>query len=155
MRGHLVAALATRLIACRGERGPAGPPRAPATAPTAAEVAHALASDPEFARAVARELEVRNEGQSRGVVPATDAGAGAVIATATVTLDAQGAMTLDGHGVTQSELASEMRARVSANPDVRVVVAADRRASHQAVVAVIDSLRAVGVRHVAIAVAAP
>jgi biopolymer transport protein ExbD len=99
---------------------------------------------------VAREIAQQNATQ---IAAAVDAGAASASAQVTVTIDARGAMTLDGHPVNQVELVGQMRARVAADPEVRVVIAADRAASQQSTVGLFDSLRTIGVRHFAMAVA--
>jgi biopolymer transport protein ExbD len=68
-----------------------------------------------------------------------------------VTLDQAGRVYLDRDRVTLPSLAQKLRARLSRQPDLVVVVNADARVRHGDVVAAMDAAKAAGAAHMAIA----
>lgn len=70
-----------------------------------------------------------------------------------VTVDAQGAITTDGHPLEgERELQRRAREALRRHPDLRTVIQASKAAPHGLVIHVLDRLRAVGIRKVAFGV---
>ena len=67
-----------------------------------------------------------------------------------VVIDSKGALYLDGEAITRPALQAKVRARVAAGDGPTAIVSADRAVDHGTVVGVIDALRLLGVRDVAI-----
>lgn len=67
-----------------------------------------------------------------------------------VVLDSRGDLFLDGKKLTRAQLKSTVAATIAKSPDTSAVLSADKRASHGAVVGVIDALRLLGVKDVAL-----
>ncbi|KXB90304.1 biopolymer transporter ExbD [uncultured Megasphaera sp.] len=68
-----------------------------------------------------------------------------------ITIDAKGHITLDNKPVSIQEASVMMRQHMSENPEAAVVLQADRQTIHGQVVAVMDILKAAGVKRLAIA----
>ena len=68
-----------------------------------------------------------------------------------ITIDAKGHITLDNKPVSIQEASVMMRQHMAENPDAAVVLQADRQTIHGQVVAVMDILKAAGVKRLAIA----
>jgi biopolymer transport protein ExbD len=67
-----------------------------------------------------------------------------------IVLDKQGKLFLDGQPLSPSGLDQAVRGRLAAEPGVTALVSADRAASHGDVVGLMDSVRRLGVRDIAI-----
>lgn len=67
-----------------------------------------------------------------------------------VTLDAQGALYLDGDRVSRAELRARIAERRRREPDARAVIAADGSLAHRTVVSLVDLLRREGITRFAI-----
>jgi biopolymer transport protein TolR len=67
-----------------------------------------------------------------------------------VTLDAKGALYLDGAPVSRDELRARISERRRREPETRAVIAADGSIAHRAVVSVVDLLRSEGITQFAI-----
>jgi len=67
-----------------------------------------------------------------------------------VTLDATGALFLDGTRVSRSELRARIGERRRRDPQARALIAADGSIAHRAVVSVVDLLRSEGITQFAI-----
>ncbi len=144
-------ALVAALSACKGEQGPAGAPGAPGASPTAPEVARSLAQEPEFVRAVARAVAAQTV-----TAPVGDGGVpvdAAPHSRLLVTIDSHGGVGIEGRTLPEADFTREVRARIAADPEVRVLIAADRTVQQQRTISVIDLLRGLGVRHFAMAAA--
>lgn len=68
-----------------------------------------------------------------------------------ITIDAKGHITLDNKPVSIQEASVMMRQHMAKNPEAAVVLQADRQTIHGQVVAVMDILKAAGVKRLAIA----
>ncbi|WP_288894836.1 biopolymer transporter ExbD [uncultured Megasphaera sp.] len=68
-----------------------------------------------------------------------------------ITIDAKGHITLDNKPVSIQEASVMMQQHMSENPEAAVVLQADRQTIHGQVVAVMDILKAAGVKRLAIA----
>lgn len=68
-----------------------------------------------------------------------------------ITIDAKGHITLDNKPVSIQEASVMMQQHMSENPEAAVVLQADRQTIHGQVVAVMDVLKAAGVKRLAIA----
>lgn len=68
-----------------------------------------------------------------------------------LTVDAEGHITMDNHPVTIDEASDLMKRHMSENANAAVILQADRRTAHGQVVAVMDMLKAAGVKRLAIA----
>lgn len=68
-----------------------------------------------------------------------------------ITIDAKGHITLDNKPVSIQEASVMMRQHMAENPEAAVVLQADRQTIHGQVVAVMDILKAAGVKRLAIA----
>lgn len=136
-----------------------------ARGPTAREVAHELARDPEFVAAVSRRVPSRPPVErqesphpfwpsalhrepvllDRSAALATDE----VVTTLAVVITAAGDLFLDGHPVTGAQLEATVRG-LPQGRETRAVVAADARVTHARVVEVIDLLRRSGITRFAV-----
>ena len=67
-----------------------------------------------------------------------------------LTVDAEGHITMDNKPVSYDE-ASDMKKHISENANAAVILQADKRTAHGQVVAVMDMLKAAGVKRLAIA----
>jgi len=67
-----------------------------------------------------------------------------------IVLDKRGKLYLDAEPRTRAELEQAVRQRVAAEPSVTALVSADRTASHGDVVGLMDTVRRLGVRDIAI-----
>lgn len=67
-----------------------------------------------------------------------------------VVLNEAGDLFVDGKQLSPQLLKAIVKARISESPDTSAVLSADKRASHGAVVAIIDVLRLLGVKDVAL-----
>jgi biopolymer transport protein ExbD len=67
-----------------------------------------------------------------------------------VVLNEAGDLFVDGKQLSPQRLKATVKARISESPDTSAVLSADKRASHGAVVAIIDVLRLLGVKDVAL-----
>lgn len=67
-----------------------------------------------------------------------------------ITLDASGALYLDGSRVSKSELRARIGERRRREPGARAVIAADGSLAHRAVVSLVDLLRSEGITQFAI-----
>jgi biopolymer transport protein ExbD len=65
--------------------------------------------------------------------------------TLAVSLDASGAVYVDGARVDAEGLSARLRAARAQNPDVRAVIAADGASRHRSVVRIVDTLRKEGI----------
>lgn len=74
---------------------------------------------------------------------------------AVVTLDDAGALRWNDQPVTEPELVEHLTAAHDVNPEVDLVISADQRVAHGAVVRVMDLAKAAGVVHFAIGVEQP
>jgi biopolymer transport protein ExbD len=72
-----------------------------------------------------------------------------------VTVDRSGAIFLEGRAVSAEELLGAVRARVAAEPDLKVSLDADRAAAYGEAVRVLDLLRRAGAERVRLSVAEP
>ena len=81
----------------------------------------------------------------------SDGGAASVAA---VTIAADGTLRWSDEVVTESQLSERLRSAHADNPEVSLVVSADKRAAHGVVVRVMDLAKAQGVSHFAIGVEA-
>ena len=82
--------------------------------------------------------------------------AGAVVerqAHLAVTVDRAGSIFLDGRAVSAEELAGAVRARLAAQPDLKVSLDADRAAAYGQAVRVLEVLRRAGAERVRLSVA--
>ena len=67
-----------------------------------------------------------------------------------VVLDKKGNVFLDGKELTREQLKTAVKQRLAGAPDTSAVLSADKSASHGTVVGVIDALRLLGVKDVAL-----
>lgn len=68
-----------------------------------------------------------------------------------LTVDAEGHITMDNKPVSYDEASDMMKKHISENANVAVILQADKRTAHGQVVAVMDMLKAAGVKRLAIA----
>lgn len=68
-----------------------------------------------------------------------------------LTLDAEGHITIDNNPITIDAAEALVKERVAQNPNVSVILQADKRAIHGQVVALMDMLKQSGVKRLAIA----
>jgi len=80
-------------------------------------------------------------------LPKAATGTPPVDRTVQVTVQADGAISVETRAVTEAQLRALMEQRHSQQPDIRAVIAADRAVPHGRVVQVIDVIRAAGVSH--------
>jgi len=73
----------------------------------------------------------------------------------TITVTPGGAVYLEGEAVPVADLAARVRARLAAEPKLRISVEADRRAACGRAVGVLDALRAAGAKGVRLSVSKP
>lgn len=78
-----------------------------------------------------------------------------VASLAVVTIAANGALSWNDKPVTERELVASLKAVHAENPDVNLVVTADRAAAHGVVVHMLDIAKAEGITHYAIGVEQP
>lgn len=78
-----------------------------------------------------------------------------VASLAVVTIAANGALSWNDTPVTESQLVTNLKAVHAENPDVNLVVTADRAAAHGVVVHMLDIAKAEGITHYAIGVEQP
>jgi biopolymer transport protein ExbD len=88
-------------------------------------------------------------------LPPAASGRPAVADSASLTVAQDGAIYLERQPVDLATLGAGLRARVSASPELAVVIHADRAVSHGRVVEVLDVVRLAGVGRLAIAIAPP
>ena len=74
---------------------------------------------------------------------------------AAITLDRDGRMFLNREPTTRDTLAGQLRAMLSANPNLVVMINADGEVPHRRVVDVVDVARRAGINRLAIAVVPP
>ncbi len=141
----MATSFAACLHACGGAHGATA-------APSATDIARTLAHDPEFVEAVARRLAAGSVVTPISVPVDAPADAG-VAATLTIAIDGSGTVLLDGRPITDAALAVDIRSRVAVTPQLRAVIAADRRVAHERVIQVIDLMRREGVTRFAMMVA--
>lgn len=72
----------------------------------------------------------------------------------TITIDAEGHLDFNGDLISLEDLVVKMGERLKAQPDLAVVIAADKRVAHGAVVTVLDKIQALGVKKFALNVEA-
>ncbi len=72
----------------------------------------------------------------------------------TITIDAEGHLDLGGDLISLEDLVKKIGERLKAQPDLAVVIAADKRVAHGAVVTVLDKIQALGVKKFALNVEA-
>ncbi|MEY4550218.1 MAG: hypothetical protein RL685_6413 [Pseudomonadota bacterium] len=78
--------------------------------------------------------------------------AGAIQTVFSVAVDAQAHVTANGKPVAdRGELQAEAQRAFASNPELRVLVSAEKRSSHGSVMQVVDSLRQVGITRIAFA----
>jgi biopolymer transport protein ExbD len=70
---------------------------------------------------------------------------------ATLSVDKDGFLRLDGKALALEEAAATLRRMAEADPDLRIVVAADRAARHEFVLRALDVARSAGIDRVAFA----
>lgn len=70
-----------------------------------------------------------------------------------LTVDAEGHITMDNKPVSYDEASDMMKKHISENSNAAVILQADKRTAHGQVVAVMDMLKAAGVKRLAIAAA--
>ncbi|MEI8257297.1 MAG: biopolymer transporter ExbD [Deltaproteobacteria bacterium] len=122
----------------------------PHSTPPAVAISH----DPGSGEVVARRPDA--SAQSTAIaVPVSAPADASVAAVLTVAIDASGSLLLDGQPITEAALAVEIRSRVAVAPQLRGVLAADRRVTYGRVIEVIDLMRREGVTRFAMAVTAP
>ena len=68
-----------------------------------------------------------------------------------LTVDAEGHITMDNKPVSYDEASDMMKKHISENSNAAVILQADKRTAHGQVVAVMDMLKAAGVKRLAIA----
>lgn len=68
-----------------------------------------------------------------------------------LTVDAEGHITMDNKPVSYDEASDMMKKHISENANAAVILQADKRTAHGQVVAVMDMLKAAGVKRLAIA----
>ena len=68
-----------------------------------------------------------------------------------LTVDAEGHITMDNKPVSYDEASDMMKKHISKNANAAVILQADKRTAHGQVVAVMDMLKAAGVKRLAIA----
>ena len=68
-----------------------------------------------------------------------------------LTVDAEGHITMDNKPVSYDESSDMMKKHISENANAAVILQADKRTAHGQVVAVMDMLKAAGVKRLAIA----
>ncbi len=78
-----------------------------------------------------------------------------VTTTVLISIEEQGAIFLGGKRTDPSSLAVELRSLKEANPDLKVVVQADRDVRYQTVVSVLDMIRKAGIKSVGLATNPP
>jgi biopolymer transport protein ExbD len=88
-------------------------------------------------------------------LPQAASGRPAVADSASLTVSQDGVIYLERQPVDLATLGVGLRARVSASPELAVVIHADRTVSHGRVVEVLDVVRLAGVARLAIAIAPP
>lgn len=93
---------------------------------------------------------VRQEGLSVDL-PRTASGTGSERARLTMTVRADGSLFLNKRPVTRADLLPALRQHLGANPDLTVLVNADRQSHHGRVVEVMDAARLAGARRLMIA----
>jgi len=127
----VVVALALALVACRkSERHPPAPPTQPPS----------VSPSPTPQTAIPIQLP--------------KAATGAAMTTAvSVSLAADGQLFLNGQALSLEALRERFVALAQSDPDVQLVISADRAARHGAVVEVIDAAKASGIRRFALATA--
>lgn len=67
------------------------------------------------------------------------------------TLDAEGHITIDNNPMSIDQAEAMIKQRIQENPNVSVILQADKRAAHGQVVAIMDMLKQSGVKRLAIA----
>lgn len=68
-----------------------------------------------------------------------------------ISVDAAGRIALDGQFVSLEDAAAQLQARTAASPQLAVILQADKATAHGQVVAVMDMLKAAGVKKLGIA----
>jgi biopolymer transport protein ExbD len=68
-----------------------------------------------------------------------------------ITVDSTGRITLDSKPVSLDAAAAELRNKAAANPQMAVILQADKAASHGQVVVVMDMLKSAGIKKLGIA----
>ena len=68
-----------------------------------------------------------------------------------ITIDSAGHITMDAKSVSLDDVSRQLQDRTAANPQLAVILQADKSASHGQVVAVMDMLKSVGVKKLGIA----
>ncbi len=83
-------------------------------------------------------------------LPKAATGSEQVKSTLALTLDAKGALFLNGEASQEAAVERHIRAELPGNPELQAVIAADKSVSHGQVVHLIDLIRKAGVRKFAI-----
>ncbi len=73
-----------------------------------------------------------------------------VVTTLAITITEEGQLYLDGEKMDESKVSTQISRAKKSDPDLRVIIAADRRIAHGEVVHVIDMVRKLGVAKFAI-----
>jgi biopolymer transport protein ExbD len=69
-----------------------------------------------------------------------------------VTIAANGSLTLNGKPADSAQISSEAAAALQTNPDIQAVIAADKDVPHGTVVGILDLIKSVGVKKFAISI---
>jgi biopolymer transport protein ExbD len=85
-------------------------------------------------------------------LPKASNGDGGVSSVASVTIEESGALRYNNEPVTEAVLLEALRAAGAKNPELNLIVSADKGAAHGAVVHVLDLAREGGITHFAIGV---